>query len=505
MDLAELVTASALVGATRARSAKVRLLADLLRAAPGDEVATVVGFLVGAPRQGRVGVGWATLGTAGEVAQGAGPPLTVTDVDATLDRLEAASGPGSAGLRRRVLADMFGRASEPEADFLRRLLMGDLRQGALAGVMTDAVAAAGGVAPAVVRRAAMLAGDLPAVAAMALAGGEGALAAVGLEVMRPVLPMLAATSPGVSEAMADTGRSSVEWKLDGARVQAHRRGTEVALYSRSLNDVTARLPSIVDAVRALPATEVILDGEVFGAGVEEGRAELFQDTMSTFSRHAPPDGGRLEVRFFDVLHVDGEDMIDRPLEDRLAVLTAVAGPLRVPGIVTADAGEAEVFAADALARGHEGVMVKAAASTYEAGRRGSAWRKVKPVLTLDLVVLAAEWGHGRRRGWLSNLHLGARDAEGGGFVMVGKTFKGLTDELLTWQTARLLELETGRAGIEVRVRPELVVEVALDGVQRSPRYPGGVALRFARVRRYRGDKRPDEADTIAVVRSLLRR
>jgi DNA ligase-1 len=296
----------------------------------------------------------------------------------------------------------------------------------------------------------------------------------------------------------------VEWKLDGARIQAHRRGDDVRLFTRNLNDVTERLPGVVDVVRTLPVERVILDGEVYGSAVSEDGAGPFQDTMSRFSRHEPDADGELQVRFFDVLHVDGADLIDEPLQRRLAALERSVGERhRVPGIVTDDPAEAQSFADEALALGHEGVMVKSLTSPYEAGRRGSAWRKVKPVRTLDLVVLAAEWGHGRRRGWLSNLHLGARDPDTGGLLMVGKTFKGLTDALLTWQTEQLLERETGREGITVHVRPELVVEIALDGVQRSTRYPGGVALRFARVKRYRDDKSAAEADTIDAVRELL--
>ncbi|HWC36874.1 MAG TPA: ATP-dependent DNA ligase [Acidimicrobiales bacterium] len=503
MDLADLVATSAALSATRSRSAKIRALAELLRRIPDEEVAVVVGFLVGAPRQGRVGVGWSAVGRTIDVVPAAEPSLSVGDIDGAIDCLQQTTGPGSVGTRRRLLEDVFGRATEQEADFLRRLLMGELRQGALEGVMADAIAAAAGVPSATVRRAAMLAGDLPGVAATALEQGEAGLARIGLRLLQPVQPMLAATATTVAEALAVNGRSSVEWKLDGARVQAHRRGDSVRLFTRTLNDITDRLPAVADVVRALPASEVILDGEVFGAGLDEERAELFQDTMSSFSRAIPLPEAKLQVRFFDVLHLDGGDLIDRPLEERLVVLERVSGDHRVPGIVTADASEAEEFAADALARGHEGVMVKAASSRYEAGRRGSSWRKVKPVRTFDLVVLAAEWGHGRRRGWLSNLHLGARDPTTGSFVMVGKTFKGLTDKLLAWQTERFLELETKRAGIAVHIKAEVVVEVAVDGVQRSTRYPGGVALRFARVRRFRPDKAAAEADTIDAVRSML--
>jgi DNA ligase-1 len=308
--------------------------------------------------------------------------------------------------------------------------------------------------------------------------------------------MLASTAASVTEAIGACGLSSVEWKLDGARIQAHRSGGEVRLYTRNGNDITDRLPGVVDVVRSMPAHALVLDGEVLGEGV-------FQETMSSFGRQDGVAGASLHAWFFDCLHVDGEDLLDHPLTERLAVLDRVAGRWRIPGVVTDDAAEAEAFADDALARGHEGVMVKAAGSTYEAGRRGGSWKKVKPVRTLDLVVLAAEWGHGRRQGWLSNLHLGARDPDGGPPIMVGKTFKGLTDELLTWQTAALLEREVARSGITVHVRPELVVEIALDGVQRSTRYDGGVALRFARVRRYRDDKSPADTDTIDAVRALL--
>jgi len=504
LPLADLVATSAAVASTRARSTKVATLAELLERVPPTEIAVVVGFLVGAPSQGRVGAGWALLGPTVALEAATEPTLTVGDVDAAIDELQRTTGGGSAAARRRIVEDLFTRATADEADFLRRLLIGDLRQGALEGVMTDAIAKAARVPVAVVRRAAMLAGDLCRVAADALEGGEPALAAIGLEVLRPVLPMLAATSPTVAEALEANGLSSIEWKLDGARIQAHRKGDAVRLFTRNLNEVTERLPAVIDVVRALHVDAVILDGEVYGTAVTEDGAGPFQETMSRFSRHEPDADGSLHVRFFDVLHVDGADLIDAPLERRLDVLArSLPESHRVPGIVTADASAAQTFADDAVARGHEGVMVKALGSTYEAGRRGSAWRKVKPVKTLDLVVLGAEWGHGRRRGWLSNLHLGARDAETGEFVMVGKTFKGLTDALLAWQTEELLARETHREGITVFVRPELVVEIALDGAQRSPRYPGGVALRFARVKRYRDDKSSAEADTLNAVRALL--
>jgi DNA ligase-1 len=509
MLLAELVATSTAVGATRARTAKIAALAELLGRLEPAEVEPAVAFLCGEPRQGRIGVGWATLAGL-DVPAAATPSLAIEELDAAVAALLALSGAGSVRARAELLTGVLGRATDAESEFIRRLLTGELRQGALAGIMAEAVARAASVPPAQLRRAAMLAGDLPRVASLALSIGSTALDAIGLQVLRPVQPMLAATSASVSEAMDATGQASVEWKLDGARIQAHRAGDQVALFTRNLNDVTSRLPGVAAVVRALPVDTVVLDGEVLGAGDGEG-PDSFQDTISQFSRHEGGGEG-LAVFFFDVLHLDGRDLIDEPLLGRLAVLESIAARWRVPSLVTADVTAAAAFSDAALAAGHEGVMVKAAGSRYEAGRRGSSWRKVKPVRTLDLVVLAAEWGHGRRRGWLSNLHLGARDPSagpaagpGGGFVMVGKTFKGLTDALLTWQTEQLLARVRARHGIVVEVEPELVVEIALDGVQVSPRYPGGVALRFARVRRYRDDKPVAETDTIDDVRALLPR
>jgi DNA ligase-1 len=508
---ADVVRTSGAVAATRSRTAKVAALAELLRSLTADEVEAAVAMLVGAPRQGRIGVGWRTLYDR-EVAAAGTPRLTIAEIDRAVDELAACAGPGSNAERARILGGVLGAATADEQSFFRRMLTGELRQGALTGVMADAIASAAGVPVAPVRRAAMLGGDLARTARVALHGGLDALDAISLEVGRPVLPMLAASSPDVATAIGDVGLASVEWKLDGARIQVHRDGDDVRLFTRNLNDVTARLPAIVDGVRRMPARAVVLDGEAIGfatvTGEDGARDELrpgvFQDTMSSFGRHDGVAGASLGARFFDVLHVDGRDLLDEPLTDRLRVLDDVVGPLAVPRLVTDDAAAAQAFADDALARGHEGVMVKAARSTYEAGRRGSSWRKVKPVRTLDLVVLAVEWGSGRRQGWLSNLHLGARDDVGdAGFVMVGKTFKGLTDALLTWQTEQLLARKVAERGHVVEVRPELVVEIALDGVQRSTRYAGGVALRFARVRRYRDDKTPAEADTITTVRAML--
>jgi DNA ligase-1 len=501
--LAELVATSDAVASTRARSTKTAALADLLARLTPDEVEPAVGFLTGAPRQGRVGVGGATVFGL-DVEPAAAPSLTVGDVDRAIDRIEATSGSGSIAARQAILRGLLEQATERELGFVRRLLVGELRQGALAGIMTDAIARASGIALALVRRAAMLSGDLGRVARLALMDGEAGLHAVALEVGRGIQPMLASGAPDVETAVSEMGLVSVEWKLDGARIQVHRDDDAVRIYTRNLNDITDRLPGIVEWARALPVTSLVLDGEAIGVD-DDARPRAFQDTMSSFGRDAGRDvgaAGALGAYFFDALHVDGDDLVDRPLTERLEVVQSVVGARRVPGIVTASPEEAAAFLDTAIDAGHEGVVVKAVDSTYDAGRRGGAWRKVKPVRTLDLVVLAAEWGHGRRHGWLSNLHLGARGGDGT-FVMVGKTFKGLTDALLEWQTRELLAREVGRDGITVHVRPELVVEIALDGVQASRRYPGGVALRFARVRRYRDDKTPDDADPIEAVQAML--
>jgi DNA ligase-1 len=386
--------------------------------------------------------------------------------------------------------------------------MGEVRQGALEGVMVEAIARAAGVPASEVRRAAMLTGELGVIATAAIEGGGRALSRFRLSVLTPVQPMLAQSAEDIRAAFRRIRPGAVEWKLDGARIQIHRRGDEVRVFTRNLAEVTERVPEIVGAIAALPMEAAILDAEAIALRAD-GRPHPFGLTMSRFGSRSRKDIGQLHADFplspfvFDVLHLDGEDLLDRPARDRFDALEASVPPeLRVPRIVTEDVGEAERFLDDALARGHEGVMVKALDAPYEAGRRGAGWIKVKRADTLDLVVLAAEWGHGRRQGWLSNLHLGARDPATGGYVMLGKTFKGMTDELLAWQTERLLALETGREGITVHVRPELVVEVTFDGLQSSPRYPGGLALRFARIKGYRPDKGPDEADTIDTVRGI---
>ena len=493
---------------TRARSRKVATLAALLGRAEGDELPVIVALLTANPRQGRIGVGWRTVAGV-EAPPAVEPSLTVGEVDAALTRLAGLRGPGSQAARNAELSGLLGRATGPEQDLLRRVLVGELRHGALAGLLTDAVAKAFTVPLTAVRRAAMLDGDLARVAVVARDRGADGLAAIGLALLRPVQPMLAQTATDVVDALGlatggEGGPCSVEWKLDGARIQVHRDGDEVRIYTRNLNDVTDRLPGIVDLARRLPAARLVLDGEAVGVDEDE-LPRTFQDTMSAFGREDGVAGAGLQSRFFDLLHRDGTDLIDRPLRERLAALEEVAGPWRIPGVITADVAEAQRVLDESLAAGHEGVMVKDADSPYDAGRRGGAWRKVKPVHTLDLVVLAVEWGSGRRRGVLSNLHLGARDPGSGGFVMVGKTFKGLTDALLAWQTERFTELATDRGDWVVTVRPEQVVEIALDGVQLSSRYEGGVALRFARVRRYRHDKTAEEADTIDAVRALLPR
>ena len=497
--LADVVTASQEVAETNARSHKMTILAELLARLDPEEVAIAAGLLSGVPRQGRVGVGYSTIHGI-ESGPAEEPTLTVAELDTAISEIQAATGSGSGARRKKLLAELLERATEPEAGFIRRLFTGELRQGALAGVMVDAVAKAAGVPAALARRALMLSGDLTRTAEVAMSGGEEGLRDVGFELFRPIFPMLASTAETVADAVSSFERASVEWKLDGIRIQIHRRGDEVRIYTRNLNEITHALPGIVDAVRRLDVQQAVLDGEAIWMADDEPAA--FQDTVAQIDADAPPEG--ISTFLFDLLHLDGDDLLDTPLQERAEKLDEIAAHLRVPSILTSEPREGERALEESLAAGHEGVVVKDAASLYAAGRRGKAWRKVKPVRTYDLVVLGAEWGHGRRQGWLSNLHLGARDPRTGEFVMVGKTFKGMTDELLEWQTKELQQRETERRGITVFVRPELVVEIALDGVQSSTRYPGGLALRFARVKRYRPDKRAEEADTIDDLHSLLR-
>ena len=504
-QLAELVRTSNQVAGTSSRLGKVAALADLLKRLERDEIPIALPYLSGDIRQGRLSLGHASLHRATGPSL-ASSSLTLADVDAAFSSLKAVKGKGAAERRSQLVSALFARATAEERDFLLRLLVGELRQGALEGVMLEAIAAAAQLPAAQVRRAAMLAGALVPVAVEALEGGEAALARFALRPMRPVLPMLAQSAEDAEAALRALGRALVEWKLDGARVQVHKAGPEVRVFTRNLNDVTRRVPELVEAAREARADTLILDGEAIALR-RDGRPYPFQVTMSRFGSQQDARALRAErplsVYFFDCLYRDGAPLIDQPLRERRASLEAVfQDGFVTPSLVTADATQARAFYEEALARGHEGVMVKVLDAAYEAGRRGAGWLKVKRARTLDLVVLAAEWGHGRRRGWLSNLHLGARDPATDSFVMLGKTFKGLTDELLAWQTAELLRREVKRDAWTVYVRPELVVEIAFNDLQESSQYPGGMALRFARVKGYRPDKRAVHADTIDTVRRI---
>jgi DNA ligase-1 len=479
--LSALVSTSNQVAASSGRLAKITLLADLLKQASPDEIELAIAYLSGTIRQSKIGVGWATLQKA-KTHVGTSARLQVRDVDAALDKIADTTGKGSAGERQRLLSELFSQATAEEQDFLFRLLTGELRQGALEGIMVEALAKARELPASEVRRAMMLAGNLGAVA-------KGDLKSFAIELFRPIKPMLSKTAADVDEALAELGPASFEYKLDGIRIQVHKRADEVRIYSRTLNDITAELRSVVDISKKLDMKEVILDGEAVVLSADN-RPVRFQETMKGLSSAVP--------FFFDILYVDGTSLLDQPYSARTKLLPEAYQP---PHIVTADADAARRFFDAAIAAGQEGLMAKALGGAYEAGRRGSNWIKIKRANTLDLVVLAAEWGHGRRHGKLSNLHLGARDPNGG-FVMLGKTFKGMTDELLEWQTKRLQEIEVRREGHIVHVRPELVVEIAFNGLQDSPHYPGGLALRFARVIRYRDDKTPEDADTIETVRKL---
>jgi DNA ligase-1 len=503
MLLADLVATSQAVSATRSRKAKAASLAEALRQAEPEELETVVAYLGGTLRQRRTGLGW--RGLSDLPAPAPAPTLTVSEVHAAFDAISAIAGAGSQAARKAAVADLFGRATADEQAWLRGLVTGEVRQGALDAQVQEAVAVVAEVPLTSVRRAAMLAGSTLAAAVAAFEGGEEALSAIGLEVGRPVLPMLASSAPDVTAALDKMAGApvAIDAKLDGIRIQVHRDGDDVLVVTRSLDDITGRLPEVVEIARSLPAQRFVLDGEALLLA-DDGRPRPFQETSSRTAQAA--GGGVVVPYFFDVLHVDGRDLLDEPGRERLAALDAlVPEQHRVGRLVTDDPAAAQEFVTATLAAGHEGVVVKHLDARYEAGRRGAGWIKVKPVHTLDLVVLAVEWGSGRRRGWLSNIHLGARDPEGG-FVMLGKTFKGMTDEMLAWQTERFTGLATSptdRSTYVVHVRPEQVVEIAFDGLQRSTRYPGGLALRFARVLRYRDDKQAHEADTIEDVRALL--
>jgi DNA ligase-1 len=509
MQLHEIVETSRRVAAIAGRRAKIELLASCLaRAAPGW-VEAAVGLLSGAPRQGKIGIGYATLREARQVPPAASPTLTLAELDDALDRLLQVRGKGTGAERARLLQELFARATADEQDFLVRLLLGELRQGALEGLMIEAIAKASALPVGDVRRAVMMAGDAGVVAKAALGEGVSGLARFAIELFRPIKPMLAQPAEDLADALGTLGHAALEYKLDGARVQAHKAGADVRVFSRRLNEVTAAVPEIVAAVQGLPVREAILDGEAIALR-PDGWPQPFQITMRRFGRKLDVGAMRqslpLRSFYFDLLALDGTPLIDRPAGERVAALRdALPDNLRIPRTVTEREDEAAAFACQALAAGHEGVMAKALEAPYEAGARGKSWLKIKTATTLDLVVLAAEWGNGRRQGWLSNLHLGARDPANGGFVMLGKTFKGMTDQMLAWQTEQFLAREIARDRYTVYVRPELVVEIAFNDLQASPHYPGGLALRFARVKAYRPDKRADEADTIDTVRAIYQR
>ncbi|MFJ3818223.1 ATP-dependent DNA ligase [Streptomyces sp. NPDC090056] len=510
MRLADIARASRDIGAASARTEKVALLAELFRAADPADAPVVIMYMAGRLPQRRIGVGWSALKERREPA--VEPRLGVREVDALLTRIAAVSGKGAQGERKRLLDELMGAATEEEQQFLLRLIGGELRQGALDAVAVEGLASAAGAPVADVRQAVMLSGSPAAVAEVLLSRGPSALAGFRLTVGRPVLPMLAHTAKDVDEALARTGPSALEEKLDGIRIQVHRDGDDVRVFTRTLADITERTPEVVALVRALPVRQVVLDGELL-AFDERGRPRPFQETSGRTGSTLDVAGAQTTVPlspvFFEVLYADGEDLLATPAAERRVLLDRlVPEAQRVRRLVVADPADPEeraaaaAFAAEALERGHEGVVVKSLDAAYSAGRRGASWLKVKPVHTLDLVVLGAEWGHGRRTGTLSNLHLGARAADGS-FAMLGKTFKGLTDALLAWQTERLRKLAITEESWGVTVRPELVVEIAFDGVQRSTRYPAGVTLRFARVVRYREDKLPGDADTVESVTALL--
>ena len=510
MFFATLVKTSDAVAATRSRLEKIDLLRACLREFSPDEIETGVGYLSGVLRQGRIGLGPSIVRDAlGATAVG-DPELDIRTVDTSFEELAAVSGKGSNLERQRKLQELFSRATTAEQNFLARLILGELRQGALEGVMVEAIAKAAELPVRDVRRAVMLAGNPATVATAAMTEGSSGLDAFRLELLQPVQPMLAQTAESTDAALQSLGVAAFEYKLDGARIQVHKGDGEIRIFTRRLNDVSASLPEIIAVVRALPARTLILDGEVIALRAD-GTPHPFQVTMRRFGRKLDIDNLRkslpLHAFFFDCLHADGEDLIDRPAAERFEFLSEVAPDSLIPRLVTADAEAAAKFLEQSLAAGHEGLMAKSLDSLYEAGNRGTGWLKIKPAHTLDLVVIAAEWGSGRRRGYLSNLHLAARnpDSDSGSdeFVMLGKTFKGMTDKMLAWQTERLLELETGRNGHVVHVRPELVVEIAFNELQTSPHYPGGMALRFARVKRYRDDKGPADADIIDTVRQIF--
>jgi DNA ligase-1 len=505
MLLADVVEASRRIAATSRRLEKTDLLANLLRRLSPDEVDIVVPFLSGSVRQGRVGIGYSRLRDALS-SPATEASLQVFDVDRALDEFAAAKGSGSEQRRNEVLRTLLERATEREQQFLIGLFGGEIRQGALEGIMLDSIGKASGVAPERIRRAAMLSGSVVATARAALEQGESGLATFDVQLFRPIQPMLAGSAEDPADAIAELGEAALEWKLDGARIQAHKSGDQVAIYSRAMNDVSAAIPEVVQAIRALPADDLILDGEVLSLD-SNGRPQPFQISMRRFGRKLDVANLLEELPmtpfWFDVLYLGGKPVIDEAQAQRFAELSKlVPENNRIPSTIPSSAEEADEFFRNAIERGHEGVIAKARNAVYAAGARGQSWLKIKRARTLDLVILAAEWGNGRRQGWLSNLHLGARDTEKGGFAMLGKTFKGLTDEMLRWQTEQFLKIEVARDRHTVYLEPKILAEIAFNEIQVSPRYPSGLALRFARVKRYRTDKVPSEADTFQTVKQL---
>ena len=500
----ELVETSLRVAETSKRLQKIGLLADLIRRAAPQEVELIVAYLSAITRQGKTGIGYATLKDAASTAASQ-PSLTLLEVDSLLEAISTTKGRGSQQARGELLRSLFARATEQEQRFLFGLLTGELRQGALEGIMIEAIAKASGQPADRVRRAVMMAGNIAEIARVAMEEGEAGLHRYDIQLFRPVQPMLAGSADEVSDALEELGEAALEYKLDGARIQVHKSGDQVAVYSRQLNDVTQAVPEVVEAVRALPARDLILDGEVISLQAD-GRPQPFQVTMRRFGRKLDVEEMREQLPltpfFFDAIYSDGGSLIDESQSRRFQTLQVIAPQLVIPHTLTANKEQAEQFVSEALGLGHEGVMAKAPEAAYAAGARGQSWLKVKKARTLDLVILAAEWGNGRRQGWLSNLHLGARDTERGGFAMLGKTFKGLTDDMLRWQTEQLLKIEVARDSYTVYVEPKIVVEIAFNEIQVSPRYERGLALRFARVKRYRPDKTADQADTLATVQSL---
>jgi len=513
MLLAAVVETSRRVAETARRLEKIELLAALLRQLDPEEVETAVAFLSGYTRQGRMGVGYAALRDAPLRAAGAAGPeagaLEIRDVDRALTELAGLQGPGSDRRKRELLGALLARASGAEQSFLTGLLLGEIRQGALEGIMLEALAKASGIDSGRVRRAVMMAGDIARIARAAMELGEAGLAPYDIQLFRPIQPMLAQTSEDVSGAIEELGEAALEYKFDGQRVQVHRSGDEVLVFSRALNNVTAAAPEIVEAARALPVHDLILDGEILCLA-PDGSPQPFQVTARRFGRKLDLDRLRAELPltpfWFDLLYWNGQSLLDEPQARRFGALASMASPeTLVPYTLTADPERAARFLDQALGSGHEGIMAKAPGAPYAAGARGQSWLKIKKAHTLDLVILAAEWGSGRRRGRLSNLHLGARDTEKGGFAMLGKTFKGLTDEMLAWQTGQFLQAEIGRDQYTVYVEPKFVAEIAFSDVQISHRYASGLALRFARVKRYRPDKPASDADTLQTVRQLAKR